>query len=90
MTNNEWVKFIQKDLLPYNGKVSEIAKKIFIKQLKKNDNLVSQARALFGDRGVYYASSRDINRFINESFKLGEISQKGYDDYSKKQGGDRQ
>ena len=64
MTDREFID-LQKELLKYNGKVSNSMARRFIKEIASNPNSLKLARAQFGEKGVYRASARDVERFVN-------------------------
>lgn len=84
MTDNEFIKLAE-DLLHYNGKVNNASRKVFLKRLKESNYAVKQARALFGDNGVYQASNKDINQFVADTTKQTAkgLNKEKYQDYSK-------
>lgn len=84
MNNTEFIKLAE-DLLRYNGKVNNVSRQTFIRRLKQSPDALNQARALFGERGVYNASNKDINQFIADTVKITSrgIDKSKYQDYSK-------
>ena len=84
MTNSEFIK-LSEELLRYNGKVNNVSRQAFIRRLKQSPDATNQARALFGERGVYDASNKDINQFIADTTKITArgIDKTKYQDYSK-------
>lgn len=84
MTNQEFISLAE-DLLRYNGKVNNVSRQAFIRRLKQSPDATNQARALFGERGVYDASNKDINQFIADTIKITAkgIDKSKYQDYTK-------
>lgn len=67
MTDKQWLK-LGNELLIYGGNVSNNTRRNFISLLRNNPTALTQARALFGERGLYYATERDINNFVNNIY----------------------
>lgn len=65
MTNTEFVN-LTNELLRYNYRISGSDRRIFLKTIKEVPGALEQAKAFFGDRGSYYVSSRDLNRFVKD------------------------
>lgn len=84
MTNNEYINLCE-ELLRYNGKVNNNSRQQFIRRLKQSSDAVNQARALFGERGVYDAGNKDINQFVADTVKITAkgIDKSKYQDYTK-------
>lgn len=66
MSGNEWI-VLANELMLYSGKVSTSTRKSFIKLVRQSNRALQQAMAIFGDSGIYEATERDINNFINLS-----------------------
>lgn len=76
MTDREFID-LQKELLRYNGKVSNSMARRFIKEIASNPNNLKLAKAKFGENGVYRASARDVERFVNQEIFTGKTVDKG-------------
>lgn len=72
----DWLKVIEEQL-KYNGRVSNSMRRRFLKEVKSNPNNLKLARAKFGENGVYRASARDVERFVNQEIFTGKIVSKG-------------
>lgn len=80
MTNSEYVKLCG-TLLRYNPYVSKGTRMMLIRRLKKTPYAIEQAKALFGERGVYRASEKDLNRFLRDSATSRPIDTTKYSKY---------
>lgn len=82
MTGKQYIDLCE-ELLTYNGKVNRVTRNIFIKRLRQSNYAVNQAIALFGERGVYNASAKDINQFVADTTKqtLSGINKSKYQKY---------
>ena len=80
MTNSEYIKLCE-ELLRYNPNVSKGTRWVFIRRLKKAPYAVEQAKALFGDRGVYKASEKDLGRFVADTVTSRPIDTTKYSKY---------
>ena len=80
MTNSEYVKLCE-ELLRYNPNVSRGTRSVFIKRLKQSPTAVEQAKALFGERGVYSASEKDLSRFVADTVTSRPIDPSKYSKY---------
>lgn len=80
MTNSEYVKLCE-ELLRYNPNVSRGTSYAFKKRLKKSPMAVEQAKALFGERGVYKASEKDLSRFVADTVTSRPIDTTKYSKY---------
>ena len=76
MTDREFID-LQKELLKYNGKVSNSMARRFIKEIASNQNTLKLARAHFGENGVYRASAKDIDNFIRQHYYYEKTVDKG-------------
>ena len=80
MTNSEYVKLCE-ELLRYNPNLSRGTRSAFIKRLKQSPTAVEQAKALFGERGTYKASEKDLGRFVADTVTSRPIDTTKYSKY---------
>lgn len=80
MTNSEYIKLCE-ELLRYNPHASKGTRMMFIKRLKQSPTAVEQAKALFGERGTYKASEKDLGRFVADTVTSRPIDTTKYNKY---------
>lgn len=76
MTDSEWLKLANK-LMSYSGRTNASARQNFINICKRKKIILKKARALWGDRNIYYADMQDINYFVNDAILGGIKDVKG-------------
>lgn len=82
MTNNEWLN-LAKTLTNYNPRLNRNTTTIFFKRLRQNPEALKSAVALFGERGLYYATMKDVNRFVADTVGTPKIKKENYQNYEK-------
>lgn len=65
MTNQEFIE-LSTDLLKYNYRINGSDRREFLNTIKNNAGALEQAKSLFGDRGTYYVSHSDLQRFVRD------------------------
>ena len=63
------------DLMAYNGTISKVVRKNFIKKVKQDNDAYNQAYALFGERGVYDVKDQSFFwRIISGNYEEAKVN----------------
>lgn len=77
MTNQEFIE-LSEDLLKYNYRLNGSDRREFLKIIKEDPNAIKQAQTLLGDRGTYYISHSDLQRFVRDIKQNKKVDVRNY------------